>query len=298
MELILISLFSGIAVYFIATELLRHAASLKLEKQVKEKTEAAKGSRQIKGLTGTLIFFSEKIGEIFKSHKYRFLDEMAAKSSASLSILSNPSLNFDGHTFLGIQFFAGLGAVIFFALLMDMYNFIILCAVFALGFYAPVMLLESKVKEKHKSIFRQIPDCLDLLTLMMEAGIDFSAALNKLIESEKGSLIDEFAKTQGEIKLGKPRVNAFNDMAERIKYLPLNSVINALTTAFQTGGSLAPTLKTISEQFRVERAQAAEKLAQEAPLKLMAPLVLLIFPTIFIILFGPIILTFAAGSLF
>ncbi|MDO8734236.1 MAG: type II secretion system F family protein, partial [Elusimicrobiota bacterium] len=88
---------------------------------------------------------------------------------------------------------------------------------------------------------------------------------------------------------------ALNDMADRLSYLPLNTVINSLNLAFKTGGSIAPTLRVLSEQFRVERAQMAEKMAGEAPLKLMAPLILLIFPTIFIIIFGPIVLSFLGG---
>jgi tight adherence protein C len=133
---------------------------------------------------------------------------------------------------------------------------------------------------------------LDMLTLMIEAGLDFNSALAKVIESEKGPLIDEFAITQQEVRLGKSRSDAFLSMIERIKYVPLNTVINSISLAIKTGGSLAPTLRALSEQFRTERSQLAEKMAAEAPIKLMGPLAMLIFPTIFIILFGPILLSF------
>jgi tight adherence protein C len=101
-----------------------------------------------------------------------------------------------------------------------------------------------------------------------------------------------------EIELGKSRIEAFQAMSERLQYPSLNIVINSMITAIKTGGSIAPTLRALSDQFRTERFQLAEKLAAQAPTKLMFPLVIFIFPTIFIILFGPILLTFMQGGFF
>jgi tight adherence protein C len=181
-------------------------------------------------------------------------------------------------------------------ILLEVYNPLFLAILGAGGFLVPLSLLKERVKARHKAIFRQVPDVLDMITLMIEAGLDFNTALEKVLATEKGPLVDEFAAAQQEVKLGKSRSEAFSAMIERIKYPTLNTVINSISLALRTGGSLAPTLRSLASQFRVERSQLAEKMAAEAPVKLMGPLVLLIFPTIFIILFGPILLSFMSNG--
>ena len=292
---VLISILIGIACGIIIYLFLGFLKSLELERKFKEKMDgvnAGVGKVKAKGITGNLIFFAEKIGNYLKPRKIKKLDEFAKEIKGNLDILGDPHNKMDPYTFIGIQVLSSLGAIILAIILLDIYNIILLAAIGFGAFFIPLSLNRDRVKSRHKAIFRQLPDVLDMLTLMIEAGLDFNSALNKIVESEKGPLIDEFAVNQQEVKLGKSRADAFLSMIDRIKYTPLNTVINSISLAIRTGGSLAPTLRTLSAQFRTERSQLAEKMAAEAPIKLMGPLVLLIFPTIFIILFGPILLSF------
>lgn len=288
---VLIGTVCAIAVYLLF-DFLR---TLELERKFKEKMDgvnAGVDKIKVKGITGNLLFFAEKIGEYFKARKFSKFEKLSAEIKSNLDMLGRPYNSMDPYTFIGIQLLSSLGAMFLAVLLLDIYNIILLAAIGFGAFFIPLSLNRDKVKSRHKAIFRQLPDVLDMLTLMIEAGLDFNSALNKIIESEKGPLIDEFAISQQEVKLGKSRADAMLSMIERIKYTPLNTVINSISLAIRTGGSLAPTLRTLSVQFRTERSQLAEKMAAEAPIKLMGPLVLLIFPTIFIILFGPILLSF------
>ena len=276
-----------------------HAVSLvknlRVEKAFKERLETAKVARQ-RGISGNLLFIAEKIGAYIEKRKIKQLEPMVEKISADSQVMGGFYRTISPYTFVGIQVLAACFLVFFIAFLLDAYNPVTWLPVFAIGFFIPYLLLGEQVKAKHRSFFRQLPDILDLLCLMMEAGLDFNTALSRIIATEKGELASEFHLVQQEIRLGKPRNEAFNGMAERINHPALTSVIKSLTLAFNTGGSLVPTLKALSSQFRLERMQLAEKTANEAPLKLMAPLLLLIFPTIFMVLFGPIVLMFMNGG--
>ena len=249
-----------------------------------------------KGMTKSVLNFASALGALIEKTRIPLLSSVADNIKVNLGILGEPYSNVKPFTFIGIQFLAAVAAVIFGMAVFSVRNPIGLLLFAIGGFFLPQLWVKERVKRKHKEIFKQLPYVLDLLTLMVEAGLDFGAALNKVLESEKGALIDEFNITQQEIKLGKARDAALLSMSDRVNYLSLTTVINALVLAFKTGGSIAPTLRILSEQFRVERSQLAEKMAGQAPLKMMMPLILLIFPTIFIILFGPIILSFIGGK--
>jgi len=294
MQIIIISVLICAVVILAANAGLVFLRDMQLEKRLKGKLMDASEVQQ-EGIGGNILSVASNIGAFLEKYDIPVLKQMTEKTKINLSILGDPFSKIKPYSFIGIQLLSAIGVVIFSILILAFYDAITLLVLGVFGFFIPQMLVKSKVKAKHKAIFRQLPDVLDLLTLMVEAGLDFGAALNKIIESEQGPLIDEFFLSQQEIKLGKSRVAALNDMAERLSYLPLNTVINSLNLAFKTGGSIAPTLRILSEQFRVERSQMAEKMAGEAPLKLMAPLILLIFPTIFIIIFGPIVLSFLHG---
>jgi len=295
MQRILISILIGASFGTVSFIIFTFFVRFELEKKIKEQVNIVNtdvGMIKAKGFGGTLLYFAEKIGEYVKPKHIKKLDDIAEEIKSNLGILGAPYCKINPYTYIGMQFMSSLGAIIIAVALLDIYN-IILLAILGLGAsFIPLSLIRDKVKSRHKAIFRQLPDVLDMTTLMIEAGLDFNAALNKILESENGPLIDEFVLTQQEIRLGKSRADAFSRMSERIKYVPLNTVLNSISLALRTGGNLAPTLRALSSQFRTERAQLAEKMAAEAPIKLMGPLVLLIFPTIFIILFGPILLSF------
>ena len=285
------SVLSGGCAALAVLQFFKYLSKLELEKKFKERSDKVAAVYK-KGFVWNMLFVAGKIGEYIKGIKHKKLDQHSEDISKQLKMLGGVYSSIDPYTFMGMESLAAVCCMAVAIVVLDSSNLIFLLLAAALGFFVPLFWIKEQVKAKHKAIFRQIPDVLDMLTLMVEAGLDFNTSLSKILAIEKGRLIDEFQAAQQEVKLGKSRIEALDNMAEKVKYQPLTLVINALTLAIKTGGSLGPTLRTLSEQFRVERSQTAEKMAQEAPIKLMGPLVLLIFPTVFIILFGPIILSF------
>jgi len=158
-----------------------------------------------------------------------------------------------------------------------------------LGALYPFVWLRDKVRARHHAITRALPYDLDLLTLSVEAGLDFAAALGKVVEKgRKGPLADELSITLKELKLGKTREEALRNLAVRVDLPTLTSFVQALLQADKMGTPLGKILRILSTQMRVDRTQRAEKLANEAPVKLLFPLIFFIFPTVFLIIFAPI----------
>jgi tight adherence protein C len=168
-------------------------------------------------------------------------------------------------------------------------NFLFSLALAAFGMFYPLIWVNDQVKKRHLQISRALPFNLDLLTLSVEAGLDFAAALGKVVEKgRKGPLSDELGITLKELKLGKTREEALRNLSARVELPTLTSFVHALIQADKMGTSLGKILRIQSTQLRIDRTQRAEKLANEAPVKLLLPLIGFIFPTIFIMLFGPI----------
>jgi tight adherence protein C len=160
----------------------------------------------------------------------------------------------------------------------------------AAGFSLPFLWLDDRVRERHNAILRHLSFHIDLLTLSVEAGLDFTAAIGKIVERGKsGPLKEEFRLMLSEIRVGKKRSEALRAMAERVQLPQLSSFISALVQADKLGMSIGRVLRIQSETVRIERSQRAERRANEAPVKILIPLVLFIFPTIWIILAGPLV---------
>ncbi len=161
---------------------------------------------------------------------------------------------------------------------------------FVLGFLLPFIWLRDQIKKRHHKIARALPYSIDLLTLSVEAGLDFQAAIAKVVEKgQPGPLREELSIMLGEIRLGKTREQSLRNLSDRVRLPQLTSFVSNLVQADRMGTSLGKVLRIQSTQMRIERTQRAEKLANEAPVKMLFPLVLCIFPTVFMILFGPII---------
>lgn len=161
---------------------------------------------------------------------------------------------------------------------------------FILGYIVPDLWLKSKIKQRTQEILRTLPDVLDLIMVSVEAGLGFDAALIKVVEKQKGILSEELNVVLQEIQMGKPRRDALRDVAKRINIEDFNNVIASLIQADQLGISISNVLRNQSNQIRLKRKQRAQEQAQKAPIKIMIPLVFLIFPSIFIIILGPVII--------
>ena len=176
---------------------------------------------------------------------------------------------------------------------------IVLVAVLAglMGFAMPQMLLTSKIQRRQNEIRKAMPDALDLLTICVEAGLGFEAALQKVCEKWENELSLAFARVLLEIQLGKLRKEALRDMADRIGLTELTSFTAAVIQSEQLGVSLAKILRIQSDQMRIRRRQIAEEKAHKAPVKMLIPMALLIFPTIMIVLLTPAVLRLMQSAL-
>jgi tight adherence protein C len=157
----------------------------------------------------------------------------------------------------------------------------------AIGFYFPDLWLTSRIRRRQKGIFRAMPDALDLLTICVEAGLGFDAAMAKVHEKWDNDLALELGRVIQEIRLGKLRRDALRDMADRLGVAELTSFVAAVIQSEQLGVSMAKVLRIQSDQMRIRRRQMAEEEAHRAPIKMVFPIALLIFPSILIILLGP-----------
>jgi tight adherence protein C len=245
---------------------------------------AEEGPGSLAALRGTVVAFLAAVNERWVPESYLQRLELSLKK-AGKPLELKPS-EIVALVELSALSFLALGILI--TLFLELSPFI--AVAFALvGMLYPLIWLRDKVRARHHAITRALPYNLDLLTLSVEAGLDFAAALGKVVEKgRKGPLADELHTTLKELKLGKTREEALRNLAARVDLTTLNSFVHALIQADKMGTPLGKILRILATQMRIERTQRAEKLANEAPVKLLLPLIGFIFPTIFIMLFGPI----------
>jgi len=188
--------------------------------------------------------------------------------------------------------FAIVGLIIF-------KNIIFAILIGILGFYLPVMTLKEKVKKKRDAIYLELPNIIDLLTLLVEGGMDFSMALNKIVERSSSSpLIEEFKRFLQDLRLGKTRVQALKSLDKRIEQDDLSEVCTALVQATVMGSNLGPVLRVQSELMRARRFLYAEQKAQAATIKILFPIMIFILPAVFIVIFGPVAMQIMGTGLF
>jgi len=172
---------------------------------------------------------------------------------------------------------------------------VVLCA---LGYFAPVIWLRSKISRRQTEIVKSLPDALDLLTVSVEAGLGFDAAISKVAEKWDNELSRAFERVIHEIRIGKLRREALRDMADNMDVPDVTSFVAAIIQADQLGVSLSKILRIQSEQMRTKRRQRAEEAAHKAPIKMLIPMVFLIFPALYIVLLGPAVLVLMHSGVF
>jgi len=162
-----------------------------------------------------------------------------------------------------------------------------------LGYFYPRMWLKDALKVRQKEIVKALPTYLDFLTMSVEAGLNMAGALAQAVaKGPAGPLKNEFAFVLRDLRSGLTRAEALRRMEQRVRLQQISGFVSAVIQAERMGASLAPTFRAQAEQRRAERFQRAEKLAMEAPVKLILPLVAFIFPVTFIVLMFPIAMKF------
>lgn len=195
--------------------------------------------------------------------------------------------------FVGVKAFAAIvgaigGAGLVNAVTLDTTQTLIALPVgLFLGFKAPDLYLSNKAGKRATEVLQSLPDALDLLTISVEAGLGFDAALVKMHEKMKGALAEEFKRAAGEQRVGKSRQEALRGISERVEQKELQNFIAAIIQADQLGVSMSKVLRIQSEQLRMERRQRAEERAAKAPVLIMLPTIGCIFPSLFIVILAP-----------
>jgi tight adherence protein C len=170
-------------------------------------------------------------------------------------------------------------------------------AALAGGFY-PGIWLKDRLMLRRRELFKTLPFYLDIITLCVEAGLNLQGAIQQaVVKGPKGVLRDEFQRVLRDVRAGKPRAEALRNMAQRLNEPAVGNFTIAVIQAESMGMSLGPVLRAQADQRRTERFLRAEKLAMEAPVKLLFPLIAFIFPCTFIVLFFPIVMKFMESGL-
>ena len=202
-------------------------------------------------------------------------------------------------TFWAVIFcvFTGLGLLMFAAIPANLLIKVAFTGMFAaVGWFFPRMWLKGKVKARQKLVIRALPDAMDLITTCVEAGLGLDAALARVAEKSGGPFAGELSHMLRDVAMGKLRREAMTELDERIGVEELSSFINSIIQAEQLGVGIAQVLRVQSDQLRTKRRQRAEQAAHEAPIKMLFPLVLFIFPAFLLVILGPAVIRIA-GSL-
>ena len=189
---------------------------------------------------------------------------------------------------------AGAGALfglVIWVSLASTAGFLLLLALAAVGYIAPGYFVGTRSRKRRDEVQSDLPDALDLLAVSVEAGLGFDAAISKLIEHMEGPLIDEFGLALSEMRVGEARQDALKKLSARVDSPELAAFVRAIIQADQLGISLGRILRVQAVDSRLKRQAAAEEKAMKAPIKMLFPTVMFIFPAMFIVVLGPAMLS-------
>jgi len=235
----------------------------------------------------------KKLGDI----STRFTPQYALDSTAKkIELAGNPG-NIGAAAFLATRFVAAavFGILLFIIFLgsstWPVSREILVTIIFiVLGFFFPQLWLQSKIERRQKDVRKGLPDALDLLTICVEAGLGFDAAMAKVGDKWENEISLSFARALREIQLGKSRREALKVMADRVDIPEMTSFVAAIIQSEALGVSMARVLRIQSDQMRIKRRQRAEEEAEKAPVKMILPMGVFIFPSLLIVLLTPALL--------
>jgi tight adherence protein C len=244
----------------------------------------------------------QKLGDI----SARFTPQHALETTTKkIELAGNPG-NLGASSFLSLRFVgAGVFGLLLFLIFLGSNTWpvsreiLVTIGFTVLGFFFPQLWLQSKINRRQKEIRKALPDALDLLTICVEAGLGFDAAMSKVGEKWENELSLSFARVIREIQLGKLRREALRVMADRVGIPEMTSFVAAIIQSESLGVSMARVLRIQADQMRLKRRQRAEEEAQKAPIKMLLPMGVFIFPSILIVLLTPALMriTSAFGGL-
>jgi tight adherence protein C len=224
--------------------------------------------------------------------------EARKKLLAELELAGRPGNltpeDFGAIKIVGAAVVAAIGLLIGLLLGNVLYAVIALAVGAGLGYYFPTLWLNQKVQGRRKEIQKGLPDAMDLLVIAVDAGLGFDAAMARVTDKYKNALSEQFAKALREVSLGRPRLEALDEMGRTSGVDDLHNFIQAVIQSEQFGTGIGKILRIQADEMRRKRRQRAQELGAQATLKMMLPMVGCIFPTLWIILLGPAVLILMA----
>jgi tight adherence protein C len=248
-----------------------------------------------------IIPVGRRLGEIVT----RFTPQNALQATArKLELAGNPK-GLEPATFWAIRIIAAVVIAAFMLFIFSIgkiswplsQRILAIAGFVAMGFFVPEMLLTSRIQRRQNAIRKAMPDALDLLTICVEAGLGFDGAMQKVSDKWDNELSNAFQRSIREVQLGKLRRESLRDMADRIGIPEMTSFVAAIIQSEQLGVSMAKVLRIQADQMRIKRRQYAEEKAHQAPIKMLIPMAILIFPSICIVLMTPALLMMLRSSL-
>ena len=284
----LISLLTGAAFFcaikFLTLLLSRARTEGKVYSALLKNTQGAgKGSFVLSAIVKRADDFGALLAKIRHEKFKKFvsdIDDLLKASGAKYQ-------SFNAHQIIALEIFAAFAGAMFCMFFIST-NLITVLIAGGFSFALPYISLKEAAKKRRAAILKQLPDAADLLSVMLDAGLDFFGALGKVSEILKGELSDEMKAASAKIGLGTDRKVALLELGQNCRIEQALFFVKTINMALESGSGMADTLKRLAARIRKEREAAAQKKAQEAPVKILIPLILFIFPTIFIVIFGPI----------
>lgn len=267
----------------------------------KEMLSWASGNEPVKSKSPLINLSRPLVHQFTLQHAFRFKSASYRKRVERTLMTGGLSRELNVDEFIGMQILWGgmfpiLLAVANLTLSMGMPWAFIFAAV-ALGSYFPFLYANREKREREMSVRADLPFFADLLALSTEAGLDFIGAIQRIVDKAQGSVLaEELGIVLKDIKLGSSRADALKKMSERLDISEITSFVAVLVDADSTGASISKVLKDQSVQIRLERFVRAEKAGARASQLILFPMMLFIMPAVFLVVFGPVVVSFFAGG--
>jgi tight adherence protein C len=283
--------FLGVAAYFAADA----ATAPARQQELAVRRAARYGIARLRGPGAPRLRFRERVLtpgiHRLAAITLRVNPKASAESIGKRLLAAGVQSRISATQFLALKGGLALGGLVlmllFAAVTTPVAGFLLAPLAVGFGFFSPDAFLTFKVRARREAIRAQLPDALDLLAVSVEAGLGFDGAVTKLTEHMEGPLVDEFALTLGEIRIGESRHEALKKFTERVPTPEVAAFVRSVIQADQLGISLGRILRVQGADSRLRRQAAAEEKAMKAPIKMLFPTVLFIFPAMFIVVLGP-----------
>jgi tight adherence protein C len=286
--------FLAFAVYFGADA----ATAPAREQELAVRRATRYGISRLRGAAAPRLHFRERVFtpavQRLASIVLRVNPKASVDSIAKRLLSAGMQSRINATQFLALKGGLALGGIVFMllfsAVTTPVAGFLLAPLAAAFGFFVPDVFLTLKIRARREAIRDQLPDALDLLAVSVEAGLGFDGAVTKLTEHMDGPLVDEFALTLGEIRIGESRHEALKKFTERVPTPEVAAFVRSVIQADQLGISLGRILRVQGADSRLRRQAAAEEKAMKTPIKMLFPTVLFIFPAMFLVVLGPALL--------